>query len=96
LIYGQEAILPIELEIQSLRIVIDHYLDDVTSLQHRYAILEKLDETRAQAYFNTVAIQNRRKSFYDSKLIPKILDLNDLFLLYDSRFRKVPGKFKMH
>ena len=53
------------------------------------------NETRAEAYLNTVAIQNQRKSFYDSKLSPKTLNPNDLVLLYDSRFQKFPGKFKM-
>jgi hypothetical protein len=58
-------------------------------------MLEHLDEVRAQAYLNTVAIQNRRKSFYDSKLKPKVLKPDDLVLLYDSRFQKFPGKFRM-
>jgi len=47
-------------------------------------MLEKLDETRRQAYFNTLAIQNRRKNYYDSKLISKNLQPNDLVLLFDS------------
>lgn len=95
LVYGQEAILPIELEIQSLRIAIDHRLDDNESLEDRLVVLEKLDEIRAQAYLNMTSIQNRRKSFYDSKLKPKILKTNDLVLLYESRFQKFRGKFQM-
>ena len=58
-------------------------------------MLEKLDETRRQAYLNTWAMQNRRKSYYDSKIKPKQLEPNDLVLLYDSRFQKFPGKFKL-
>jgi len=61
----------------------------------RYAMLEKFDETRRQAYFNTLIMQNRRKSYYDSKLKLKVLQPNDLVLLYDSYFQKFPGKFKM-
>jgi hypothetical protein len=83
------------LDIPSLRIAIDHHMSDLNSLCHRYAMLEKLNETRAEAYLNTVAMQNRRKSFYDSKLSPKTLNPNDLVLLYDSRFQKFLGKFKM-
>ena len=49
-------------------------------------MLEKLDETRAQAHLNMEAIQKHRKSYYDSKLAPKKLEPNDLILLYDSRF----------
>jgi hypothetical protein len=58
-------------------------------------MLEKLDEIRAQAHLNMLAIQKQRKMYYDSKLEPKILNPNDLILLYDSRFQKFPGKFKM-
>ena len=95
LVYGLEAILPIELEVQSLRIALDERMGDDDSLKHRLIMLEKLDETRAQAYLNMEAIQKHRKSYYDSKLVPKKLEPNDLVLLYDSRFQKFPGKFKM-
>ena len=64
-------------------------------LTHRYVMLEKLDETCAQVYLNIVAIQKHCKTYYDSKLKPKIIKPNDLVLLYDSRFQKFPGKFKM-
>jgi len=95
LVYGQEAILPIELEVQSLRIAIDHRLGDMDSLNERIIMLQKLDETRRHAYFNTLAIQNCRKSYYDSKLKPKTLRPHDLVLLYDSQFQKFPDKFKI-
>ena len=58
-------------------------------------MLEKLDETRAQAHVNMEAIQKHRKSYYDSKFSPKKLDPNDLVLLHDSRFQKNSRKFKM-
>jgi hypothetical protein len=95
LVYGQEAILPIEIELPSLRISLKERLGDEESLKHRYEMLEKLEETRAQAYLNMVAIQKHRKTYYDSKLEPKVLRENDLILLYDSRFSKFPSKFKM-
>jgi hypothetical protein len=53
-------------------------MSDLNSLHHHYAVLEKLNEIQAQAYLNTIALQNRRKSFYDSKLITKTLQENDL------------------
>jgi hypothetical protein len=95
LVYGQEAILPIELELPSLRIALEERLDDSESLQERIAMLEKLDEMRGQAYLNTAAIQKWRKTYYDSKMKNKIIVDNDLVLLYDSRFQKFPGKFKI-
>ena len=95
LVYGQEAILPIEMELPTLRIAIAERLGDEESLVQRYVTLEKLDETCDQAYLNMLAMQKQRKTYYDSKLQPKVLKPNDLVLLYDSRFQKFPGKFKM-
>lgn len=96
LVYGQEAILPIEFEIPSLRVAIQNQLGDHESLQHRLSILEQLDENRRDAYLNVMATQKRRKSYYDSKLIPKSFRVGDLVLLYDSRFFKFPGKFQIN
>jgi hypothetical protein len=45
LFMGKRLFLPIELEIPSLRIAIDHRMSDLNSLRHRYAVLEKLNET---------------------------------------------------
>ena len=81
LVYGQEAILPIELEVPSLRIAIDERLGDENYLKYRYAILENLDELHAQAYLNMAAIQPHQKTYYDSKVHPKTLNPNNLVLL---------------
>lgn len=96
LVYGQEAILPIEFEIPTLRIAIENRLGDVDSLQDRLTKLESLDENRRDALFNTYVAQQRRKTFYDSKLAPKQFNVGDLVLLYDSQFFKFPGKLQIH
>ena len=95
LIYGLEAILPIELEVQSLRIALDEKMDDDDFLKHRLVILEKMDEIQAQAHLNMEAIQKYRKSYYNSKLASKKLEPNDLVLLYDNIFQRFLEKFKM-
>ena len=95
LVYGQEAILPIELEVASLCIALDERLGDHDSLQSRYSQLEKLDEIRGLAVLNVEAIQRRRKSYYDNKLTHKSFMPHDMVLLYDSRFEKFPGKLHM-
>ena len=96
LVYGQEAILPIELELPSLRIAINERLGLIESLEARINMLEKLDETRSQAYLNTAAIQKWRKSYYDSKMKDKKITPTDFVLLYDNRFQKFPKKFRLH
>jgi hypothetical protein len=50
LVYGQEAIFSIEIELLSLRIALEERLEDEESLKQRYDMLEKLEETRTQAY----------------------------------------------
>ena len=95
LVYGQEAILPIELEVPSLRIVVEYRLGDTESLQFRLSQLEKLDEIRAQALLTMEATLKRRKSYYDSKLKLKTFKPNDLVLLYDNRFQHFPGKLQV-
>ena len=95
LVYGLEAILPIELEVHSLRIALEERLGDEDSLKQRLIMLEKLDETHAQAHVNMVALQKHRKSYYDSKLVSKVVQPNDLILYYNSQFQKFPGKFHM-
>ena len=96
LVYGQEAILPIEFEIPSLQVAIDHRLGETESLQTRLIELEALDEHRRTAYLNNYAIQVRQKSYYDSKIKEKTFIIGDLVLLYDSRFFKFPGKLQTH
>lgn len=49
MVYGQKIILPIELEVQSLRIAIDNRLRDHDSLRHHLEEFKKLDETKANA-----------------------------------------------
>ena len=43
-----------------------------------------------------VAIQQCHNTHYDSKLNYKMLNSNDLVLLYDSHFKNILEKFKMH
>lgn len=95
LVYGTEAILPIELEMPSLRIAVAERLGDTESLRHRLLELERLDETRAQAFLSMEVIQKRRKSYYDSKLKLKSFRPLDYVLLYDSRYFDFPGKFQL-
>lgn len=57
--------------------------------------MNKLDEVRAMILLIIEAIQRRRKSYYVSKLLPKLFMSKDLVLLYDSRFQKFLSKFQI-
>lgn len=56
LVYSQEVILPIELELPLLRNATKEHLRDKESFQERIAMLEHLDEVRNQAYLNMAKI----------------------------------------
>ena len=61
LMFGQEAVVPTEFMIPSLRIALENKLDDVESLRERLNNLNKLEEKRLLAQWATEVTQNRRK-----------------------------------
>ena len=65
LMYGLEAILPIEFEIQSLRLAISERLDTSDSLKARLTGLEALNESRQLASQHVEVTQRRRKVAFD-------------------------------
>lgn len=91
--YGQEAILLIELDLPSLKIAIDMHLGDMKPLEICINQLEKLDEIQNQAYLNKTGIQKWCKSYYDNKMKYKKIGPTDLVLLYDNRYQNFPRKF---
>ena len=65
LMYGLEAILPIEFEIRSLQIAISERLDTSESLKARLTGLEALNESRQLASQHVEVTQRRRKVAFD-------------------------------
>lgn len=96
LVYGQKAILPIELELLSLRNAINEHLGEAESLEAIINVLEKFNEIQGQAYLNSVAIQKWHKSYYDNKMKDKKIGPMDFALLYDDRIWKFPRKFRLY
>lgn len=93
LVYGIEATLPIEFEVESLRVAIDLRLTDSQSLRNRLASLEALDESRRMSAQHIEAIQRRRKITFDKKHKKRTLKAGMLVLLQAARKLDFPGKF---
>ena len=94
LVYGQEAILPIEVELASLRVMKTCILKPKEKLNERMLQLEllQLDRERAVEYYNQKAEKRREK--FNKRLSPKNLTERQLVLRYDNRFNyKKDGKF---
>ncbi|XP_073394446.1 uncharacterized protein [Physcomitrium patens] len=93
LVYGLEAVLPIEFEVPSLRIAVDSRLTDKQSLKTRFYELEALDESRRRGAQHIEAIQRRRKVVFDKRNKTRVLQPGMLVLLQDARKIDFPSKF---
>lgn len=93
LVYGVEAVLPIEFEIASLRVALETRLTKSESLKHRLLTLEAMSESRRHSAQHTEIIQRRRKELFDKKHKKRILLPGMLVLLQDARKKDFPSKF---
>ena len=59
LVYGMEAVLPIELEIPSLRVVLESLIGEVDWIKARYEELAMLDENQLKAAYQNQGYQKR-------------------------------------
>ena len=93
LMYGVEAILPIEFEVMSLRIAINERLDTSQSLKDRLARLEALTEARQIASQHVEVIQRRRKVTFDKRNKVRTLLPGMWVMVQDARRLEFPAKF---
>jgi len=94
LVHGVEAILPIECEIPSLKLVVQ-LLPDTSIFEERLVHLEHLDENRRDVTTQNEAHKRWIKSQYDKSVKPRIFSEGDLVILYDQDNESLgPRKFK--
>ena len=94
LIYGLEAVLPIQCQIPSLKISIELLLD-TSAEEERFIYLNNLDETRRDATLANEAHKKHVKAQYDKSIQPCAFNEGDLVLTYDQRYEKLgKGKFE--
>ena len=93
LVYGLEATLPIEFEVESLRVAVKSRLTDNQSLRNRLTTLEELDERRKMSVQHIEAIQRRRKITFDKQHKKRALMPGMMVMIQDARMLDFPGKF---
>ena len=94
LLYGLEAILPIQCEISSLKLTID-LLHDTSEEEARLLNLIHLDEMHREAQLANEAHKRRIKVQYDKNFQPRIFLEGDLVLIYDQKANVIgTRKFK--
>ncbi|XP_050914774.1 uncharacterized protein LOC127129671 [Lathyrus oleraceus] len=94
LVYGTEAILPVEVEIPSLRVLMETKLDEVEWVQTRFDQLNLIEEKRMTAICHGQLYQRRLKKAFDKKVHPRYFEEGDLVLMKVLPIHKDPhGKW---
>ena len=78
--YGYEAVLPIETEIKSLRVVMEVKTPKSEWARKRYDHLVSLDEKRMEALFHTQIYQKRIARAFNKKVKPGKIKAGDMVL----------------
>ena len=82
IVYGLEAIFPIECEIPSLKLAVQ-LLPETSALEERLMELERLDETCRDVEIANEAHKCCVKTQYDKSIRPRIFSEGDLVLVHD-------------
>ena len=93
LVFGIEATLPIEFEVEALRVAVSSRLPIKNSLRNRLTDLEELDERRRVAAQPIEAIQRQRKIIFDKRHKRRALKPGMMVMMQDARKLDFPGKF---
>ena len=71
LVYGMEAVLPIEVEIPSLRVLKEVELEEAEWIQAQYEQLNLIEEKRMKVIYHSQLYQKRMMRAYDKKIRPR-------------------------
>ncbi|XP_070029196.1 uncharacterized protein [Nicotiana sylvestris] len=71
LVYGIEVVIPVEVEIPSLRIIQEDKLDDVEWVKSHYEQLTFIDEKRINAVCHGQLYQNRMSRAFNKRVKPR-------------------------
>lgn len=69
---------------------------DENTLKEIFLHLVGIEEECFIARFHQQVQKDREKAWHDKHIKHKTFKEGDLILLYDSKFAKFPGKFRMH
>ena len=71
LVYGMKVVLPVEIEIGSLRVALEHQISETDWPQSRYDQLSLLDERRLRATDHVQAYQRKMTRAFGKRFKPK-------------------------
>ena len=95
LVYGCEAVLPVEVEIQSLRLLLETKILEYQWVESRLAQLTLLDKKRSKAMYHMQLYQKRITRAYNKKIKLGKIKEGDLVLKHTKPLlTDLRGKFK--
>src|ERR1043165_9796587 len=80
LVYNMEAVIPVEVEIPSMRVLMEAKLSEAEWFQNRYDQLNLIEEKRLTALCHGQLYQRRMKKAFDKKVRPREFQEGDLVL----------------
>jgi hypothetical protein len=96
LVYGQEAVMPMEFIVSSLCIVALTELTDSGTVEKRLSELVELGGRPFCHRISSTSSESTQKAWHDRHIKQKKFQMGDLVFLYDNKFLQHPGKFQMH
>nr|CAN67366.1 hypothetical protein VITISV_007976 [Vitis vinifera] len=95
LVYGMETVLPVEIEMGSLRVALEQQIPETDWAQARFDQLNLLDERRLRAADHVRAYQRKMARAFKKRVKPRPLRIGDLVLKVIRELIRDPrGKFR--
>jgi hypothetical protein len=96
LVYGQEAVVPLEFLVPILRVATITNITERGAVQESLSQLMLMEEDRILAGFHQEVQKSRDKAWHDRHIKRKSFNDGDLVLVYDIKSLQHPGKLRMH
>ncbi|CAM8944516.1 unnamed protein product [Rhodiola kirilowii] len=94
LVYGKPCHLPVELEYKAMWAIKELNFDTKASGEKRILQLNELDEIRLDCYESSRIYKEKTRRWHDKLILKKQFSVGDKVLLFNSKYKLFPGKFK--